>query len=118
MASSGMLRRVDLVRTDVSEELSASFIGVTKIGELGATLVLTSNRSVQRLLVTASVVPSSILITLVQSFSSVFVRHTFNFPNYFKTLKHLTFITTCFGLYDHHQVLKLRFEEVAAFPFF
>jgi hypothetical protein len=32
MASSGMLRRVALVRTDVSEELSASFIRVTRIG--------------------------------------------------------------------------------------
>jgi hypothetical protein len=30
-----MLRRVALVRTDVSEELSASFIRVTRIGELG-----------------------------------------------------------------------------------
>jgi hypothetical protein len=35
MASSGMLRRVDLVRTDVSEELSASFVRVTRISELG-----------------------------------------------------------------------------------
>jgi hypothetical protein len=35
MASSGMLRRVALVRTDVSEELSASIISVTRIGELG-----------------------------------------------------------------------------------
>jgi hypothetical protein len=35
MASSGMLRRVALVKTDVSEELSASFIRVTRIGELG-----------------------------------------------------------------------------------
>jgi hypothetical protein len=35
MASSGMLRRVALVRTDVSEELNVSFIGVTRIGELG-----------------------------------------------------------------------------------
>jgi hypothetical protein len=31
-----MLRRVTLVRTDVSEELSASIIKVTKHGELGA----------------------------------------------------------------------------------
>jgi hypothetical protein len=30
-----MLRRVVLVRTDVSEEVSASFIRVTTIGELG-----------------------------------------------------------------------------------
>jgi hypothetical protein len=44
MVSFGMLRRVDLVRTDVSEELSASFIGVTRIGELGTTLAVTSNR--------------------------------------------------------------------------
>jgi hypothetical protein len=43
MASSGMLHRVVLVRTDVSEELSASFIRVTRIGEL-ETLAVTSNR--------------------------------------------------------------------------
>jgi hypothetical protein len=44
MSSSGMLLRVALVRTDVSEELSASFIRVTRIGELGKTLAVTSNR--------------------------------------------------------------------------
>jgi hypothetical protein len=44
MVSSGMLRRADLVRADVSEELSASFIRVTRIGELGQTLVVSSNR--------------------------------------------------------------------------
>jgi hypothetical protein len=38
MASSEMLRRVALVRIDVSEEPSASFIRVTRIGELGTTL--------------------------------------------------------------------------------
>jgi hypothetical protein len=48
MASSGMLRRVALVRTDVSEELSASIIKVTRIGELGTTLVVTSNRRTLR----------------------------------------------------------------------
>jgi hypothetical protein len=40
MASSGMSRPVDLVRTDISEELSASIIRVTRIGELGTTLFL------------------------------------------------------------------------------
>jgi hypothetical protein len=44
MASSWMLLRVALVITDVSEELSASFIRVTRIGELGTTLAVTSNR--------------------------------------------------------------------------
>jgi hypothetical protein len=43
MASSGMLRRAALVRTDVSEELSASFIRVTRIGEPGTTLAVTGN---------------------------------------------------------------------------
>jgi DNA-binding TFAR19-related protein (PDSD5 family) len=39
-----MLRRVALVRTDVSEELNASIIRVTRIGELRTTLAVTSNR--------------------------------------------------------------------------
>jgi hypothetical protein len=70
MASSGMLRRVALVRTDVSEELNASFIRVTRFGELGTRLA------------TASVVPSSPnLVTLMKealSFSetSVLTRAT------------------------------------------
>jgi hypothetical protein len=51
-----MLRRVALVRTDISEELSVSFIRVTRIVELGTTPA-----------VTASVGPSSpILVTLMK----------------------------------------------------
>jgi hypothetical protein len=70
-----MLRRVALIRTDVSEELRASFVRVTRIGELGTTLALTSNlaflRSVRRLLVTANVVPSSpILVTVMKEAQS------------------------------------------------
>jgi hypothetical protein len=48
MATSGMLRRVAIVRTDVSEEFSASIIRETRIGELGKTLVVISNRRTQR----------------------------------------------------------------------
>jgi hypothetical protein len=74
-------RGVALVRTDVLEELGASFVRVTRISELGTTAVISNRRtmrriimahliffrSVRRLLVTASVVPSSpILVTLMK----------------------------------------------------
>jgi hypothetical protein len=93
-----MLRRVALVRTDFSEELSGSIIRVTRIGVLGTTLAVTSNRrtlrrstrrahfaflrSVRRLLVTANVVPSlPLLDTLMMeairsSETSVLIRAT------------------------------------------
>jgi hypothetical protein len=44
MVSSGLLHHVPLVRTDVLEELSASFMRVTRICELGTTLAVTSHR--------------------------------------------------------------------------
>jgi hypothetical protein len=71
-----MLRRVALVKTDVSEELSTSFIRVTRIGE---EVFL---RSSHLLLVTASFVPNSpILVTLIKevlssSETSAFTRAT------------------------------------------
>jgi hypothetical protein len=72
-----MLRRVAVVRTDVSEELSAFFIRVTRICELGTTLAVTSNRRTLRrnfLLVAACVVPSSpIFDTLVVRSSSILI---------------------------------------------
>jgi hypothetical protein len=89
-----MLRHVALVGTDVSEEPIAFFIRVTGIGELGTTLAATSNRStlrrnhsvflrsVLRLLVAASVFPSSpIPVTLMMealgsSETSVLTRAT------------------------------------------
>jgi hypothetical protein len=74
-----MLRRVALVRTDFSEELSASIIRVVIIGELGTTLAVTSNR--RRLLITAKVSSSPILSTLLMealssSETSVLTRAT------------------------------------------
>jgi hypothetical protein len=48
MASSGTLRRLSLIRTDVLEEFSASFIRVARIDELGTTLAVTSNRRMLR----------------------------------------------------------------------
>jgi hypothetical protein len=48
MSSSAMLRRVALVRTDVSEELGASIIRVTRIGELGTLAVTTNRRTLRR----------------------------------------------------------------------
>jgi hypothetical protein len=68
----------DSYTTDVSEEPSASIIGVTRIGELGTTLAVTSNRrtlrryihivflhSIRRLLFTANVVPTSPVLVIL-----------------------------------------------------
>jgi hypothetical protein len=89
MPSSGVLRPVAFIRTDVSEELTVSIIMVTRIGELATTLAVTGNRrsyeeiqsGVRRLLVTANVPSSPILVTLMMealSFSetSVLARAT------------------------------------------
>jgi hypothetical protein len=45
MLSFGMLRSVALVRTDVSDEHTASIIMTKRIGKLGTTLAVTGNRS-------------------------------------------------------------------------
>jgi hypothetical protein len=48
MPSSGMVRFVALVKSDVSEEHSASNITMTRICELGTMLAITSNRRTLR----------------------------------------------------------------------
>jgi hypothetical protein len=66
-----MFLRVALVRTDVSEERSASIIRVKRIGEQETSAVtsyrstLRRNSSVRRLLFTANVDSSPILVTLM-----------------------------------------------------
>jgi hypothetical protein len=77
MPSSGVLRLVALVRIDVSEQCITSVFRVTRNGELGTALAVTSNR-----LVTANIVPSSpVLVTLMMeairySETSVLTRAT------------------------------------------
>jgi hypothetical protein len=69
MLSSGMLRRVALAKSQVSEERIASTIRMTRIGELGIILAVTKYlviiRGVRRLLVTANVFPSSPILVIV-----------------------------------------------------
>jgi hypothetical protein len=61
-----MLYHVTLVRTDISEELNGSIISVTRNGELGITLAVTSNRCTLRSEKATANVPSSlILVTLM-----------------------------------------------------
>jgi hypothetical protein len=85
-----MLYRVNLVRTDVSEERIASIMRMERISEPGTTSAVSSNwlRSVLHLLVTANVVPSSpLLVALIMdaispSETSVLTRTTWrNIPD-------------------------------------
>jgi hypothetical protein len=70
MVSSGMLRRVALVRTDLSKERITSIIRVTRTGELGKTLTVISNivllRCVLLLLATVNAVPTSTIFVILK----------------------------------------------------
>jgi hypothetical protein len=77
MPSSGMLRRVGLARTDVSEESIASIME-ERIGEIGTALAVTSNGSTLRrnqLLVTVNAVPSSLLLLNLDHGCDTFLRN-------------------------------------------
>jgi hypothetical protein len=74
MLSSGVLRRVAPVRTDDSEESIASIIMVTRIGDLGTMLAVTSKRNTLRL-VTANVVPSSPILSHPGDGGDTFLRN-------------------------------------------
>jgi hypothetical protein len=84
MASSRILRRVVLVRTDVSEELSASIIKVARISDLGTTVAVTSHRSTPRRntqslfhVVPSSPIPVTLMMeALISSETSVLTRAT------------------------------------------
>jgi hypothetical protein len=57
-----MLHRVAIVRTDVSEEPSASFVRVTRIGELGTTPAITTNRRTLRRNTTRRNIPEDTIL--------------------------------------------------------
>jgi predicted hotdog family 3-hydroxylacyl-ACP dehydratase len=104
MASSGMFRRVALVRTGVSEQLSAFFISVTRRN----TSHLVFLRSVRRLLVTASVPSSQILVILMKealSFSETSV------PTHLVFLRSVRRLLVTASVVPSSQILVILMKE-------
>jgi hypothetical protein len=120
MVSSGMLRHVALVRNGVSEELSASFIRVTRIGELGTTLAVTSNlRTLCWFHVTASFVPSTpILVTLMKEELSSSETSVLNEPHGVTSQKTPFFIVTAVKISNLTRVIYSHKKHPSLSQFF
>jgi hypothetical protein len=71
MAFSGMLRRVALLRPEVSKELSAHFMRVTRIGELGTT----PKSGVFWDVTPCGSLPAAVLCILNSEFHNSFISH-------------------------------------------
>jgi hypothetical protein len=88
MPSFGVLHRVALVRSDVSEENIASIIRVKSISELGIKLAVTSNlrtlrRNTNSTFLCAQCVPSSLilLISIIKQTNSVALSPQANYTD-------------------------------------
>jgi hypothetical protein len=110
MPSSGKLRSVALVRNCVSEECIASFVRVTRIGEIGTTLAVTSDRRKLSVLTRATLrkVPedgvlhshhseNAISDMIILDFRSIQTLHRFKS---YVTQNHNTFSTSSVGNSD------------------
>jgi hypothetical protein len=109
-----MLHRVALVRTDILGERIAFIIRVIRIIELGTLAVFL--RSVCRLLVAASVVPSSpILVTLMKEALGSLKRRFLQEPHGVTSQKTPFFIVTT--VKTSNLTIESGFERLLAFPF-
>jgi hypothetical protein len=93
MVPSVLLRRVALVRIDVSEEPGVSFIKGTKIGELGTTQAATSNRRTLRrkiLLLVCELVCFWISDLCKIRFLCTFIHPASDFNNYFRIYQEIS----------------------------
>jgi hypothetical protein len=94
MVSSGVLHRVAPVRTDILEELKASFIRATRTGELRTKLALTS--SVCQLLPTGSFVPSSTIFDTLMKETLIPPKYRFLQEPHSVTFQKTTFFIVSF----------------------
>jgi hypothetical protein len=82
MPSSGMIRGVAPLRTDISEELSACIIRVTRIGEL-RTLAVTSNQ--RTLQINKSIIQMQSRVLTINSLTSYFCDRNKKILQFFYT---------------------------------